>query len=185
MEPFRLKLKVGPHEFEAEGSQENVEKQLAIWRELIGSPLISAPALASPPPPAPATATPAVTPIIPPALNGLPESREDFSKLFKHDGRVVSLTVLPTGEQREADALLLLMLGQRVFNGAEQVGGSALNDGLSISGLTVERIDRAWGGHLAGNVIRTGVRRGVKYRLTHPGLARAKELAAGLLAMVP
>ena len=69
--------------------------------------------------------------------------------------------------------------------GAEQVGGSALNDGLSISGLTVERIDRAWGGHLAGNVIRTGVRRGVKYRLTHPGLARAKELAAGLLAMVP
>ena len=35
MEPFRLKLKVGPHEFEAEGDQEMVERQLSVWRELI------------------------------------------------------------------------------------------------------------------------------------------------------
>ena len=32
MEPFRLKLKVGPHEFEAEGEQESVERQFALWR---------------------------------------------------------------------------------------------------------------------------------------------------------
>lgn len=177
MEPFRLKLKVGQHEFEAEGDQESVERQLDVWRELIGSPLANVVTLASPPPAPPANVPAAPTPPV--------DSREEYGRLFKHDGRIVSLTVLPTGEQREADALLLLMLGQKVFNDSDLVGGSALNEGMSISGMSVDRIDRGWGSHLESNVIRTGVRRGVKYRLTHPGLAKAKEIAKDLLAMVP
>ena len=35
MEPFRLKMKIGAHEFEAEGEQETVERQFALWRELL------------------------------------------------------------------------------------------------------------------------------------------------------
>ena len=179
MEPFRLKLKVGQHEFEAEGEQESVERQLAVWRELIASPSGSVQPPASPPPPyggvvvTPPTATPTGE-----------DSRAEYDKLFRHDSRVVSLTVLPTGNQRIADACLLLLLGQRVYNGAEQVTGQQIIDGLKQSGVTVERVDRSWGEHDGVNVLRVGQRRGVKYRMTNPGLARARELARELLKIV-
>src|SRR5437870_4412890 len=99
MEPFRLKLKVGPHEFEAEGDQETVERQLAVWRELIASPS-SAPTLPSPPPQVPPVGPGAVVDSA--AVTNGPDLRAEYAKLFKHDGRVVSLTVLPNGNQREA-----------------------------------------------------------------------------------
>ena len=180
MEPFRLKLKVGPHEFEAEGDQESVEKQLAIWRDLIGSPAASAPLLASPPP----AVVPAITPPAPsPAV--VPESRAEYDRLFRHGGRVVSLTVLPSGANRDGDAALLILLGQKVYNGDDQVTGMTINDGLQLSGIKVARIDRVWGEHWEVNVIRSGAHRGTRYRLTHPGMARARELAAELLKLVP
>jgi hypothetical protein len=46
-------------------------------------------------------------------------------------------------------------------------------------------MDRSWGDHLAVNVIRAGARRGVKYRLTNPGLVRAREIASELLKTLP
>lgn len=181
MEPFRLKLKVGQHEFEAEGEQDVVEKQLAIWRDLIASPSSVAPTLPSPPTviaggAAEGTAVASATPG--------PESREELDRLFDHRGPVVSLTMLPVGPQREADAALLLLYGQRFYNGAENSGGvtgGRLLEGLRLSGLSVERVDRIWGAHDGVHVIRAGSKRGVRYRLTHPGLARAREIAQGLL----
>lgn len=178
MEAFHLKLKIGQHEFDSTGEPEIVKEQFAIWRELIGNTQASVPAMASPPP----NGLPPAPPI-PPAAALADAGRLD--RLFHQDSRVVSLTVLPNGEHREADALLLIMLGQKELKGTDQVTGQTLNDGMKQSGLSVERVDRSWGPHLGMNVIRTGVRRGVKYRLTHPGLARAKEIAATLLAMVP
>src|SRR4051812_30769994 len=101
METFRLKLKVGPHEFEAEGDQETVERQLAVWRELIASSPTSIHAGASPPPPPPPGAgqfggleTPLFSPPKPPPADEVEERRE-YAKIFKHEGRVVSLTVHP------------------------------------------------------------------------------------------
>lgn len=183
MEPFRLKLKVGPHEFEAEGEQESVERQLAVWRELIASPSGAIPVAPSPPPPA----TPGMQP--PPLGESVQPPSEpkksEYDRLFQHDDRVVSLTVLPTGAQRVADAGLLILLGQRTYNQLETVTGQQITDGLKQSGLTVERMDRSWGDHLDVNVLRAGQRRGVKYRLTNPGLTRAREIANELLKTLP
>src|SRR5689334_7081615 len=104
MEPFRLHFKVGEHVFDAEGPQEAVERQLAVWREMIA-------ALPSPPPRQPQTG--AVAPPGEAGASAPPETFADYDKVFRHDGKVVSLTVLPTGSEREADAALLVMLGRK------------------------------------------------------------------------
>jgi hypothetical protein len=176
-----LKLKVGQHEFEAEGEQETVERQLAVWRDLIASPSAVQPPASAPPPPA---VTPAPTEGQS-AFGPLVDDRAFYDRLFHHRGPVVSLTVLPTGPQREADAALLLLLGQKVYNGDQPVTGGRLLEGLKLSGLSVERVDRVWGPHTDSNVIRAGAKRGVKYRLTHPGNARATEIAKELLSKLP
>jgi len=180
MEPFRLKLKVGQHEFEAEGEQESVERQFAMWRDLIASPSAQPPASA--PPPAPAITTPAVDS---PPLGVVADPRTEFDKIFRHEGRIVSLTIIPNGPQKMADAALLMLLGQQIYNGDDLVTGGQVLDGLKRSGISVERADRVFGEHMDQNVIRIGAHRGVKYRMTNPGVARAKELARGLVAMVP
>src|SRR2546430_5384640 len=127
MEPFRLKLKVGLHEFEAEGDQETVERQLAIWRELIATPGMSA----SPLPREGGPVGPATAPNEPTAK---------YAKIFRHQGRVVSLSVQPNGDRRNADAALLVILGQRLYNGTDLVSGGQIIDGLDQSGITgVER----------------------------------------------
>jgi hypothetical protein len=177
MEPFRLKLKVGPHEFEAEGEQESVERQFALWRELIASPSATPPTAASPPPSPP--------PGPPPPIQAMaPNIRMAYEKVFHHAGRIVSLTVLPTGPNKAADAALLILLGQKAFNGDDLVTGAQVMDGLKQSGVAVERADRVFGPHMDTSVIRIGQHRAVKYRLTNVGLLHAKNLGDELLEQV-
>ena len=40
METFKIRVKVGNHEFEAEGSQEAVERQFQMFKELVGTPAV-------------------------------------------------------------------------------------------------------------------------------------------------
>lgn len=170
MEPYRLKVKVGAHEFEAEGTPEDVRAQFEMWRELIAMSGVATPPA---PPPGAAGSAPG---------QPAPDSRADFDRLFRHDGRVVSLTMAP---DRAEDALLLLLLGQKVYNSDDLVTGSQLQDGLKITGLPMDRVDRGWGEHLGSNVVRIGQRRAVRYRLTNPGDRRAREIAKELLARLP
>lgn len=170
MEPFRIHLKVGPHEFEAQGEQEAVERQAALWRELITSHL------ASPPPPAHGTPSP--------GNPAAPGRFQDYDRIFRHEGRVVSLSVLPQGESVGPNAALLVLLGRKYYEKEDLVGGAAVLEGLSRSGIEVERADRAFDTHIPGNVLRTGRNRGVKYRLTNVGATRAEEIARELAAVV-
>jgi hypothetical protein len=173
MEPFRLKMKIGAHEFEAEGDQDTVERQFAIWREMIAA---SPSLLASPPPatdPGPALGEPPTA-----------QPRREFGKIFRHEGRVVSLSALPTNGS-PADAALLLMLGQQAYNNEALITGNQLIQGMARSGLPVPRVDRVFGEHMGTNVIRVGVHRAVRYRLTNPGVARATEMAVELAGTVP
>lgn len=174
-EPFRLRLKIGEHEFEASGDQEAVERQFSAWRSLI----LDAP---KPAPPPPQTPPPGDTPP-PPA--GIGADAVEFERIFSRDGRRLALTVLPPGEARMADAALLLLFGHRLYNGTDQVGGIPLLEGMKHSGYGIDRVDRIMSRYEPEHVIRTGARRGVKYRLTLPGLARAREIAKELVAMVP
>lgn len=93
METFRLRVKIGPHEFEAEGPKDSVMAQFEAWKTLIGS--------------TPAT-TPPVSKVVAPATE-VP-TREGLSApwdVFEVDEkrRLVTLRVHPTGETRDADAV--------------------------------------------------------------------------------
>ena len=174
MADHKLKVRVGAHEFEAEGSQESVERQFQMWKELI----VAAPAgptLASPPPLTGQTLPP----------QGQTQG-DGFEKLFRKEGLVVMLAVLPNGgDDRETNAALLVLLGQKLLVGEDQITGTRLMQGLNRSGINVERVDRMFGDIMGQYVIRSGVRKAVRYRLTTLGLNRAQEIAKELLAMVP
>ena len=127
MEGYRLKIKVGPHEFEAEGSEQSVSEQFKEWKQLIETVA----ALTSSP-----------------QGQGSGEAGEgddghestpgELPSIFRLDRRrrLVSLAWHPTGDRREADALLLLIYGfARAFE-QEDVAVTSLKEAMATSGST-------------------------------------------------
>ncbi len=162
MDTYRIKVKIGDHEFEAEGPAEIVQRQFDSFKELIASsPTVKAPQQAASP-----------------AANG----ELELDKICRVDGRVVSLTVKPEGE---ATAAMLIMLGQNSYRDNQTVTASEIKDGLEQSGYRPGRIDRIMQ-PLAdeGSVIRIGAKKGTRYRFTNQGLARAQMLAKEAQAQV-
>ena len=113
---------------------------------------------------------------------------ERLNRVVRVDGKnPITLSALPRGEQREGDATLILLLAYRVFWEEEEMAGARLLDGLQRSGYQVDRVDRIMDRFVEAAeplVMRTGVRRGVRYRLTTRGLAKANELVQELAASV-
>jgi hypothetical protein len=181
MEPFRLRMKIGVHEFEAEGDQESVERQFALWREMVTATpsQLPSPPPRDPPPPG----NGGLGPVLPVPLGGVDPS--GFEKIIRRDGKSLSLSVLPHGDNRVADAALVLMIAHKAYNQLDQVGGGALLEGLQQSGYDLDRVDRAIERYIPEFILRSGVRRAVKYRLSNPGLNRAINLARELMDMVP
>ncbi len=167
MASLKIRLKVGNHEFEAEGDRESVESQVAAWRDLV-SDIIDVEAYS------PRYASDRDT-----AKDRSADATASgvaFDKIFSHAGRMVSLSVLPTGSNREADAALLIMLGQRHYVREDLVGGTWILRGLAKSGLRPGRVDRLFPEE-QDHIVRVGQNRGVKYRLTPSGLSAATDLA--------
>jgi hypothetical protein len=171
MDPYRLKVKAGTHEFDAEGPTEAVQRQFQEWKELIAS-------------------LPRQTNDTP-AENGKQANNDQpgatppplpMDKIFRAEGRVISLTALPSNEQ---EAALLVLLGQRHYRSNESVTGSEVMDGLQLSGYRLARVDRMMD-QLAteGVVIRTGQHRGTRYRLSNTGLSRAQQIACAVIEKV-
>ena len=164
----RLKIKIGDHEFEAEGPAETVQAQFRVFKELIAkTPERKGLEPGEPPPP-------------PPVPKNNSQLRLD--SIMKTEGRVVSLTARANLLE---DAILLIILGQKTFRSIDGVTGSEIVDGLKVSGQPADRIDRVIT-KLAddGHVIITGVRRAKRYRLTNQGLAKAQEIAKAIIALV-
>jgi hypothetical protein len=168
----RLKMKIGEHEFDAEGPVDVVAKQLADFKELIAS-------------------LPSKTPDIvlhdivpdPTASSFLPSPASEIMKIFQIDGRVVSLTAKPSNE---SEAALLILFGQKALRENEFSTGSEVKDGLEQSGYKPLRVDRMMDGFVAeGLVLINGKNRGKKYRLSNPGLAKAQALADELQRKLP
>jgi hypothetical protein len=169
MEPYRLKIKVGPHEFEAEGSEASVAKQFEAWKELIGSLGTAAPTKTVEPDNA--------------DDNGSNGGVELPSAVFRVDRtrRMVSLSTQPSGEHRNADAILLIIYGYARAFDQEFVQVTTIKESMATSGLTVDRVDRAIAPHIRANFIRKGgTAKGSRFRLTNTGLARAEELVREL-----
>ena len=124
MDAYKLRVYVSGHNFEAEGDKDTVERQFQAFTEMVNRTL----ALAG---------SPSLGAISP---------EYGLSKIARVDDKIVFLTTLPQTNNPEGDALLVILLAQKVMLGREWVSGADLLTGINRSGVTVQRIDRALGG---------------------------------------
>jgi hypothetical protein len=186
MDVFKLRLKIGANEFEAEGSQEYVESERDIFLETIGSAkqdeddpgAAGADELGRVPPGG-------VNGDQPPATT-IDFPRADMQKLARQEKDAITLTALPSAEEtKEEDAFVLLLLAHKVMRGVDNVPSDDLMEGMNHSGVPVGRLDTlAKNKKLKGLVLKTGRKRGTTYRLANTGITKAKEIATGLLTHV-
>lgn len=170
MGDYRLKIKIGEHEFEAEGPVEAVQVQFTEFKQLIATV-----------PPAPSKKTTEAK------TNEIGTSNEvesvPLGKIVRVDRRIVSLTARAGSL---GDSILVILLGQKEFRNNEASTGSEIIDGLKHSGQVVSRIDATMETLASeGDVIKTGTHRGTRYRLTNQGLARARGIAKEIASLVP
>jgi hypothetical protein len=178
--PSRVKMKIGEHEIEAEGSPDMVREQFQAWQELVKL--------------AYATPIPQVVPVAQTAENlsaGLPTKSDalpsnvdaELTKIMRIDNRAISLTARTTNVH---DAMLIMLYGQKILRNNDSVTGAELISGLnSTGGFAVDRLDRVLNKlSVDGDVMTFGERRGKKYRLTNSGTAKARAIASDLIAMV-
>jgi DNA-binding transcriptional ArsR family regulator len=182
MSENRLKIKIGDHEFEAEGPAEVVQAQFAAFTELVGR----LPARTEKPPqaqPKPETQPEEEIKEQGNGSNGSNSGALNLEKIMRVEGRYVSLTVRANSVP---EAVLLLLLGQRHYRGNDSVTGAELLSGLRETGMNVGRVDYTMD-RLSneGFVITLGVGRGRRYRLNNAGIMRAQEIARALIATVP
>jgi|SRR5579864_7574271 len=170
---YRLKIKLGADEFEAEGPIQVVQSQFAAFKELIEAraamPSVVIPA---PAPNADATTKPEAT-----AIN------ERLDKIMQLNERVVSLTARPGPPE---SSILLLLYGQKILRQNDSVTGAEIMQGIAATGgLAIARADRVLD-RLAtdGDVIVIGERRSRRYRLTNAGVVKARNIAIELLKIV-
>ena len=105
----KLRVKIGPHEFEAEGPLHVIAEHFKTWQQLIATPPLAGQSGA----PAPRAA---VEPAGPPASgSSVPPD------LFTVDTprKLVALRWYPGGKTRHADAALLLLYGYRLAFGKD------------------------------------------------------------------
>lgn len=193
MSELKIKVKVGVHEFEAQGEEAVVLKLYDEFKGQIEQEK-------SNPPPAQPITPPAteINPLVA-ALSAAAGGQiaadasaqansARLNKIVRNDGkRPITLSALPRGDGREGDAALILLLAYKVLWQEDEMAAARLLDGLEQSGYKVGRIDRLMDRFIEGQermVLRTGVRRGVRYRLTTIGLARAWALVDELVATV-
>ncbi len=178
----RLKIKIGPHEFEAEGSSQAVNEQFQMFKEMVAAAPASIPTY-----PRTQSEAPTLSPVSPAANGNEPENADNsLHKIVEHDNdeRVVSLTVKP---QSVEEAILVMLLAQKWLLANETVTGSAIIDGLkSTGGMEFTRVDRLLEKMgREGNIIVIGERRSKRYRLTNAGITKARTIANDLIFLVP
>jgi len=178
---YRQKLKIGVHEFEAEGPVSVVQEQVKRFMDLIAS--LPKEAVNPPPSPPPSLADLENPPSINPPKLPAPITDSSLDKIMRMEDRVVSLTVRPPHAR---DSVLLILYGQKVLRQNDSVTGAEVMSGLTATGgFAVARADRLLEGMARqGEVIVVGVHRSKTYRLTNAGLAKARQIAADMLAVV-
>jgi len=190
MANFKLKVKLGVFEYEAEGNEQSVCGQFEIFKMLyLTSPQNSVMSdFASPsiqknsdPHPIP---LPSAT--LPPPMPQNPSGT--LQRLFLHDPLTSRVTcrILPSGPMKMADTILLLLLGHQELLGQPATSALALNQALAHSGGTVARLDRVLATYLKEQwILKTGKGKGGKYRLSKLGVEQAWEKAGHLVNLLP
>jgi len=173
MESTRIKVKIGDNEFEAEGPVDTVTAQFEAFKNILSSVEIQK--------------KPEIIELPANTVEKSAEIKEPshvpIDKILHASGRVVSLTALPAST---LDAALLILLGHKDMRNNVSVTGQEIGDGLAQSGRPVPRVDRIMERAMAdAHVLKTGVKRGTRYRLTNQGLLKALAVANELIASLP
>lgn len=173
MADYRLKVKIGDHEFEADGPVDAVKAQFEAFKDLIaelGSSKIAT--------------TDMIENVEPPTLTSqYAAAALNPDRTFRVEGRVISLTVPPNSD---TEAVLLILYGQKHYRNNENPTGSEIMDGMMQSGYRTTRIDRILAAlSEEGSVIITGAHRGKRYRLTNQGFTKAETIVRDALAKLP
>jgi hypothetical protein len=182
-ESYKLRVKVGVSEFEAEGPADVVKQQFSDFLAAVAA-ISATPAGAVLSGSAPiltisGTGTAAGTSIV----NGVSApDRNELRRIFSENDAVISLTALPQTETPDADAVLLLIYGYHELKKDDYpVTGVRLMQAAKQSGLhQVDRIDRTIATH-DSLVLKAGLKRGRKYQLNNQGIAKAQELIKRML----
>jgi len=168
MEPYKLHIKIGPHEFHGEGPEDSVRRDYDEWKSLIKvAPNSNA-----------VVPLGIETPAEPP--ESLPEvDRQLLIRVMISDEKrgLVSLRMLPRTDDRDGDALVLILLGHKLLRNEDEVFVTQLKPELTQSGLVVDRVDRIANRPVnAGFLNKAGFGKGGRYSLTNAGLDYAKAL---------
>ncbi len=176
--PYKLRVKIGESEFEAEGSEDAVKEQYRLFLD----------ALSATPQNSSENASQLVTPQgTQGTITGYaPDVREDLNpgvleKAYAQSKELISLRMLPEGKMRDADALLMLLYGYLALKDEHFVPGTRLMKAARQSGLGIDRIDRAILPH-KGLYNRGGARKGTRYGLNNQGQVKAKEILMEMFA---
>ena len=190
MDKLKLRVKASDYELEAEGSRDFLNEQYEAFKQLLEDvaqkPVVSKSREKIDIP----SSRESETPPLPGDKTDVPgrSQAKSFQKLLVWNDRTqrVTSTVLPDGPTRIADTVLLLLLGYRELRGLSQVSALLLNQGLRSAGLDDYRLDRELAPYLKAKlVLRSGVGKGTRYRLTTRGVKRAQELVQSLSGLIP
>jgi hypothetical protein len=178
---FKLNVKLGGSEFSAEGPEDAVKEQYKQWLDLVAKFGTGAPGLARDGGREAQPRGDAVTSQSGAGGRGDDAVDEDvLMRVYEVDrkGEGVSLRVLPSGGK--PDALILLLYGFHHFFSNHAVLGTQLGKAARISGVQVDRVDRAIEPN-ADKLTVAGFRKGRAYGLNNPGLAYARKLLSEIL----
>jgi len=167
METYKLHLKIGPHEFSAEGPPEIVKQDFENWKSLIQD---------APTQPASPTLS---------GQNGKPQdnlnppTKLQAEKVYVLDDKrdMISLRILPRSDDRHADALLLILLGYKTIRAVDDLMVTQLKPAMRQSGCLVDRIDQVAAKYVRQGLLnKGGMGKGGRYSLTNSGVEKAMAL---------
>jgi hypothetical protein len=165
---LKINMKLGEGvEFNAEGPEALVREALASFLEQAAQRVIDQSSRANGPPSEDESATSKLS-------NSLLE------RVFRLDGGVVSLRVMPTTAKADADAIMLLLYAYNRMKNQYDVATTQLGQAAKQTGIRADRLDRI----VAQNreyIIKSGFKKGVRYGLNNLGIKRSEELIPALL----
>lgn len=176
----RIKVKLGPNEFEAEGKTELVKQQYAEFLAIVaqfprtGHAEKSADQLPDRGKKAGADAD---------ANNTFAGSgkidKAILNRVFRMDDPL-SLMDTPNTDNAEADTLLVLIYGHTEMVGKPDVTGTMLVKSAGKTGLNIDRVSRTV--EARRELIRSsGVKKGTRYSLNNRGIAEAERLIKAMV----
>ena len=190
MENLKLRIKVRDCELEAEGPQTFVHEQFEAFKQLLADmtqkPVLSELRDETDRVPSQELSSPPRFP----HEQALPKNSPAaaLQKLLAWNDRTQQVTcaVIPEGHLRTADTVLLLLWGYQELRGLSEISAMILNRGLKSAGFSQFRLDRILTPYLKDRlVLRSGVGKGGRYRLTTRGVEKAQDLVQTLAALIP